>query len=139
MNDTVQDVEKIKWMIEYYFNLIQNCALEDARLSASKMLLDLMNLKFKYLGVEKEEKKSKITEIEVRRRLKEAGVQLTEVSAPLRQNKDSLNQDVEEIENDTWGAMGMTRHNSEFKESAGGRMMPIENMPVMRGKSTDGK
>ena len=74
--DTVRDVEKIDWMIEHYFDLVKNSSLDDVKLSGSKMLIDLMNLKFRYLGVEKEENMSKMTEIEVRRRLQAAGVKL---------------------------------------------------------------
>ena len=74
--DTVRDVEKIDWMIEHYFDLVKNSSLDDVKLSGSKMLIDLMNLKFRYLGVEKEENRSKMTEIEVRRRLQAAGVKL---------------------------------------------------------------
>jgi hypothetical protein len=74
--DTVRDVEKIDWMIEHYFDLVKNSSLDDVKLSGSKMLIDLMNLKFRYLGVEKEDNRSKMTEIEVRRRLQAAGVKL---------------------------------------------------------------
>ena len=74
--DTVRDVEKIDWMIEHYFDLVKNSSLDDVKLSGSKMLIDLMNLKFRYLGVEKEENRSKMTEVEVRRRLQAAGVKL---------------------------------------------------------------
>ena len=74
--DTVRDVEKIDWMIEHYFDLVKNSSLDDVKLSGSKMLIDLMNLKFRYLGVEKEENRGKMTEIEVRRRLQAAGVKL---------------------------------------------------------------
>ena len=74
--DTVRDVEKIDWMIEHYFDLVKNSSLDDVKLSGSKMLIDLMNLKFRYLGVEKEENRGKMTEIEVRRRLQAAGIKL---------------------------------------------------------------
>lgn len=74
--DTVRDVEKIDWMIEHYFDLVKNSSLDDVKLSGSKMLIDLMNLKFRYLGVEKEENRGKMTEVEVRRRLQAAGVKL---------------------------------------------------------------
>ena len=74
--DTVRDVEKIDWMIEHYFDLVKNSSLDDVKLSGSKMLIDLMNLKFRYLGVEKEENRGKMTEMEVRRRLQAAGVKL---------------------------------------------------------------
>ena len=74
--DTVRDVEKIDWMIEHYFDLVRNSSLDDVKLSGSKMLIDLMNLKFRYLGVEKEENRGKMTEMEVRRRLQAAGVKL---------------------------------------------------------------
>lgn len=73
----VKDIERIDWMIDYYFNGMQSGVLEKDQLSCSKMLVDLMNLKFKYLGVEKEENSGKMTEHEVRRRLAAAGVNLS--------------------------------------------------------------
>lgn len=75
--DSIKDVEKIDWLIDYYFDMVRDSNLDKEKLSSSKMLVDLMNLKFKYLGVEKEENKGKMTEKEVRRRLSAAGVNLS--------------------------------------------------------------
>lgn len=72
----MKDVERIDRMIEFYFSEFNGCELEKDRLSCSKMLVDLMNLKFKYLGVEREEVVSGVNEAEVRRRLKAAGLNL---------------------------------------------------------------
>ena len=61
--------------------MLQNAELDKEKLSASGMLVDLMNLKFKYLGVEREENRGKMTEKEVRKRLSAAGVNLSGVSS----------------------------------------------------------
>ena len=84
----MKDVERIDNMIEFYFREFNDCSLEKDRLSCSKMLVDLMNLKFKYLGVEKEEVVSGVNEIEVRRRLKAAGLYLGAASPDKRVSDD---------------------------------------------------
>jgi hypothetical protein len=77
IKDTMdKDVDKINYMIELYFDMVQSSLMEKERLSCSKMLVDLMNLKFKYLGVGKDENVGKMTEAEVRKRLMAAGVDL---------------------------------------------------------------
>lgn len=79
--DEMKDVQRIDWMINFYFDMLQNAELDKEKLSASGMLVDLMNLKFKYLGVEREENRGKMTEKEVRKRLSAAGVNLSGVSS----------------------------------------------------------
>lgn len=73
----MKDVERIDWMIDYYFEKLQETEMEKERISFSNILVDLMNLKFKYLGVEKEKNTGSMTEKEVRRRLSIAGVNLS--------------------------------------------------------------
>lgn len=73
----MKDVERIDWMIDYYFGKLQETEMEKERISFSNILVDLMNLKFKYLGVEKEKNTGSMTEKEVRRRLSIAGVNLS--------------------------------------------------------------
>lgn len=87
--DEMKDVQRIDWMINFYFDMLQNAELDKEKLSASGMLVDLMNLKFKYLGVEREENRGKMTEKEVRKRLSAAGVNLSGVSSiPPEEKKD---------------------------------------------------
>jgi len=73
------DVEKINFMIDLFYEELKKEGMEKNRVSYGKMVKELLDLKFKYLGVNKgDAEKEKTDEVKIRKRLMESGVNLKE-------------------------------------------------------------
>ena len=76
---TELDVEKIDFMIELFFDLLRDDIMDKNRISYGKMVKELLDLKFKYLGVGKrDDEVERADEKAIRKRLMESGLNLKE-------------------------------------------------------------
>ncbi len=76
MSERVTDVEKIDSMIEMFYGMLLCEGLDKNRISYAKMVKELLDLKFKVMGISEEDAGERMTESEVRSRLTAAGVLL---------------------------------------------------------------
>lgn len=81
------DVERINFMIDLFYEELKQEGMERDRLNNAKMVKELLDLKFKYLGVNKgDAAQEAIDEIKIRKRLMESGINLK--SKPKKAVKD---------------------------------------------------
>ena len=74
---TDMDVEKIDFMIDMFFSMLREDDMDKNKISNGKMVKELLDLKFKYLGVGKKEGEvERVNEEKIRKRLMESGLNL---------------------------------------------------------------
>lgn len=74
---TDMDVEKIDFMIDMFFSMLKEDDMDKNKISNGKMVKELLDLKFKYLGVGKKEGEvERVNEEKIRKRLMESGLNL---------------------------------------------------------------
>lgn len=74
---TEMDVERINFMIDLFFGLLKEESMDRDRVSNAKMVKELLDLKFKYLGVNKGDSAQEAAdEVKIRKRLMESGINL---------------------------------------------------------------
>lgn len=74
---TDMDVEKINFMIDMFFSMLKEDDMDKNKISNGKMVKELLDLKFKYLGVGKKEGEvERVNEEKIRKRLMESGLNL---------------------------------------------------------------